>query len=147
MMVASGRGAQLGIFLKGYRALEAIRNVDTVVFDKTGTLTTGHLSVTGVTAAVGWQPDDVLAYAAAVESGSEHAIATAILGATDRREPVTGFRALPGNGVTGTVGPVGQTVTVEVGRPKWVGREGVPDPVDVARAPPRPWADRCSGVG
>ena len=134
MMVASGRGAQLGIFLKGYRALEAIRNVDTVVFDKTGTLTTGHLSVTGVTAADGWQPDDVLAYAAAVESGSEHAIATAILGATERREPVTGFRALPGNGVTGAVGPAAGTVTVEVGRPKWVGREAsVPAPVDAAR--------------
>ncbi len=44
MMVASGRGAQLGIFLKGYRALEAIRAIDTVVFDKTGTLTTGHLA-------------------------------------------------------------------------------------------------------
>ena len=54
MMVASGRGAQLGIFLKGHRALEASRAVDTVVFDKTGTLTTGHLTVTAVTAAPGW---------------------------------------------------------------------------------------------
>ena len=134
MMVASGRGAQLGIFLKGYRALEAIRNVDTVVFDKTGTLTTGHLAVTAVTAAEGWQPDDVLTYAAAVESGSEHAIATAILRATDRREPMTGFRALPGNGVTGTVGADREAATVEVGRPKWVGREArVPEPVDSAR--------------
>ena len=78
MMVASGRGAQLGIFLKGYRALEAIRSIDTVVFDKTGTLTTGHLAVTAVTAADGWRSDEVLALAAAVESGSEHAIATAI---------------------------------------------------------------------
>ncbi|HMZ15476.1 MAG TPA: cation-translocating P-type ATPase, partial [Mycobacterium sp.] len=81
MMVASGRGAQLGIFLKGYRALEAIRSIDTVVFDKTGTLTTGHLAVTAVTAADGWRSDEVLALAAAVESGSEHAIATAILAA------------------------------------------------------------------
>ena len=59
MMVASGRGAQLGIFLKGYRALEAIRTIDTVVFDKTGTLTTGHLAVTAVTPADGWRPGEV----------------------------------------------------------------------------------------
>ena len=65
MMVASGRGAQLGIFLKGYRTLEAIRTVDTVVFDKTGTLTTGHLAVTAVTPAPGWSDDEVLAAAAA----------------------------------------------------------------------------------
>ena len=70
MMVASGRGAQLGIFLKGHRALEASRAVDTVVFDKTGTLTTGHLSVTAVTPADGWAAAEVLACAAAVESGS-----------------------------------------------------------------------------
>ena len=62
MMVASGRGAQLGIFLKGYRALEAIRAVDTVVFDKTGTLTTGHLAVTAVTAAPGWDAAEALAW-------------------------------------------------------------------------------------
>ena len=119
MMVASGRGAQLGIFLKGYRALEAIRTVDTVVFDKTGTLTTGHLAVTAVTPADGWHPDEVLAVAAAVESGSEHAIAAAILAATEQRNPVEDFRALPGRGVTGTVG----TRRVEVGRPLWVARD------------------------
>ncbi len=119
MMVASGRGAQLGIFLKGYRALEAIRAIDTVVFDKTGTLTTGHLAVTAVTAVEGWESDELLAVAAAVESGSEHAIATAILSATDERVPVEDFRAIPGRGVTGTV--VGRAV--EVGRPAWVGRD------------------------
>ena len=130
MMVASGRGAQLGIFLKGYRALEAIRNVDTVVFDKTGTLTTGHLSVTAVAAAEGARPEDVLALAAAVESGSEHAIATAILAATDELTPVADFRALPGRGVTGTVG--GRRVAV--GRPSWIGRDGtIPAEVESAR--------------
>ncbi|MCI4676401.1 heavy metal translocating P-type ATPase [Candidatus Mycolicibacterium alkanivorans] len=116
MMVASGRGAQLGIFLKGYRALEAIRAVDTVVFDKTGTLTTGHLAVTDVTAADGWQSDEVLALAAAVEVASEHAVAVAIATVTDDRGPVEDFRAHAGRGVTGTV--AGRRVVV--GRPSWV---------------------------
>ncbi|MCB0925587.1 MAG: copper-translocating P-type ATPase [Mycobacterium sp.] len=130
MMVASGRGAQLGIFLKGYRALEAIRAVDTVVFDKTGTLTTGHLAVTAVTAADGWHAREVLALAAAAESGSEHAIAAAILAAADERGTVEDFHATPGRGVSGTVG--GRRV--EVGRPSWVGRGRiVPVPVAAAR--------------
>lgn len=130
MMVASGRGAQLGIFLKGYRALEAIRAIDTVVFDKTGTLTTGHLAVTSVSVADGWASADLLALAAAVESGSEHAIATAVLGATDERTPVEDFRALPGRGVTGVVGHR----KVEVGRPTWIGRDkAVPESVESAR--------------
>lgn len=130
MMVASGRGAQLGIFLKGYRALEAIRGIDTVVFDKTGTLTTGHLAVIAVTPADGWRSDDVLALAAAVESGSEHAIATAILAAADEPDPVANFRALPGRGVTGMVGPR----RVDVGRPSWIGVDKVvPGSVAAAR--------------
>lgn len=129
MMVASGRGAQLGIFLKGYRALEAIRAVDTVVFDKTGTLTTGRLAVTDVTPAEGWNRDDVLAVAAAVESGSEHAIAAAILASVGDREPVGEFRALPGRGVVGTV----RSRRVEVGRPSWVARDAtVPESVAAA---------------
>ena len=130
MMVASGRGAQLGIFLKGYRALEAIRSIDTVVFDKTGTLTTGHLAVTAVTAADGWRSDDVLALAAAVESGSEHAIATAILAAAGEPDPVADFHALPGRGVSGMVG----SRRVDVGRPSWIGLDRVvPESVAAAR--------------
>ena len=130
MMVASGRGAQLGIFLKGYRALEAIRSIDTVVFDKTGTLTTGHLAVTAVTAADGWRSDEVLALAAAVESGSEHAIATAILAAAGEPDPVADFRALPGRGVSGMVG----SRRVDVGRPSWIGLDRVvPESVAAAR--------------
>ena len=125
MMVASGRGAQLGIFLKGYRALEAIRAVDTVVFDKTGTLTTGHLAVTDVTAADGWCADEVLALAAAVEVASEHAVAVAIATATDDRRPVEDFRAHAGRGVTGTVW--GRRVVV--GRPSWVRGDAPLSPV------------------
>lgn len=130
MMVASGRGAQLGIFLKGHRALEAIRAVDTVVFDKTGTLTTGHLAVTEVTVADGAHSDEILALAAAVEVASEHAVAVAITTATDERRPVGDFRAHPGRGVLGTVS--GHHVTV--GRPSWVaGQADVPESVQSAR--------------
>jgi len=122
MMVASGRGAQLGIFLKGYRALEAIRAVDTVVFDKTGTLTIGRPTVTEVTVTEGWQRSEVLAVAAAVESASEHAVAVAITTALADAEPpeVTEFVATAGRGVSGLV----DGRRVEVGRPAWVTRGG-----------------------
>lgn len=133
MMVASGRGAQLGIFLKGYRALEAIRSVDTVVFDKTGTLTTGRLTVTTVTAAEGWDAVEIVAMAAAVERASEHAVAVAIAAYVDDSDSpgrVADFRALPGNGVTGLV--AGRAVAV--GRPSWVrGGDPVPGAIEAAR--------------
>ncbi|WP_285031218.1 heavy metal translocating P-type ATPase [Mycolicibacterium sp. lyk4-40-TYG-92] len=130
MMVASGRGAQLGIFLKGHRSLEAIRAVDTVVFDKTGTLTTGHLAVTAVTAVDGWADEDVLALAAAVESASEHAVAVAITTAAPEHEAVTDFQAVPGRGVVGTVGER----EVRVGKPSWAaGRAVVPAVLAEAR--------------
>lgn len=130
MMVASGRGAQLGIFLKGYRALEAIRSVDTVVFDKTGTLTTGHLTVTAVTPARGFQAAEIVELAAAVESGSEHAISGAILAAAGDHAEVQEFRAWAGRGVTGLV----EGRTVEVGRSSWIAQDrAVPEAVAAAR--------------
>lgn len=130
MMVASGRGAQLGIFLKGHRSLEAIRAVDTVVFDKTGTLTTGHLAVTAVTAADGWESDDVLALAAAVESASEHAVAVAITTSAPEHAEVVDFQAVPGRGVVGTVGER----EVRIGKPSWAaGRAAVPAPLAEAQ--------------
>lgn len=124
MMVASGRGAQLGIFLKGYGSLEATRAVDTVVFDKTGTLTTGQLTVSSVVAAPGWHVDQVLELAATVEAASEHAVALAIAASIlvsnpvskARREPVVDFRAVAGRGVCGTV--AGRAV--RVGKPSWI---------------------------
>ncbi len=123
MMVASGRGAQLGIFLKGHRALEAIRAVDTVVFDKTGTLTTGQPQVITVVVAEGWNEDDVLAHAAAVESASEHPVAHAIVNARAGRDiaDVEEFQSFAGHGVAGSV----DGVTVAVGRPAWVTRDRV----------------------
>ncbi|WP_225433631.1 heavy metal translocating P-type ATPase [Mycolicibacterium mucogenicum] len=130
MMVASGRGAQLGIFLKGHRSLEAIRAVDTVVFDKTGTLTTGHLAVTAVTAADGWESDDVLALAAAVESASEHAVAVAITTSAPEHAEVVDFQAVPGRGVVGTVGER----EVRIGKPSWAaGGAAVPAALAEAR--------------
>ncbi len=130
MMVASGRGAQLGIFLKGYRALEAIKAVDTVVFDKTGTLTVGHPVVTEVTAAPGCDGDEVLALAAAVETASEHALAVAITtAATEVPGSVTDFAAIAGSGVTGLV----DGRRVAVGRPSWVARSA-PIPTELADA-------------
>ncbi|MEU0529044.1 heavy metal translocating P-type ATPase [Amycolatopsis tolypomycina] len=102
MLVASGRGAQLGVFLKGHRAIEAARAVDTVVLDKTGTVTTGRMAVAGL------YPDgEVLRFAAAVEQASEHLIAAAIVAEARKTigdlPSVTGFGALPGLGAHGEV--------------------------------------------
>jgi heavy metal translocating P-type ATPase len=127
--VASGRGAQLGIFLKGHNALEATRAVDTVVFDKTGTLTSGQLAVGAVVAAPGSTAEEVLELAAAVEAASEHAIGLAIAAATRRREPVADFRAVPGRGVSGTV--AGRKV--RVGKPAWIASSGAAGALTAAR--------------
>ena len=132
MMVASGRGAQLGIFLKGHKALESTRTVDTVVFDKTGTLTTGRLTVSAVTAAHGWVGEDVLRLAAAVESASEHGVGIAIAAASDVDhvdDGVDDFRAIPGRGVTGTV--AGRAV--RVGKPSWIAPLGASAAMVAAR--------------
>ena len=117
MLVACGRGAQLGIFLKGHQSLEATRAVDTVAFDKTGTLTTGKLAVSAVTAAPGWDADEVLELAAAVEAASEHAVGLTIAAAAPQRDSVADFRAVPGRGVSGTV----RGRAVRVGKPTWIG--------------------------
>ncbi|MGO9508876.1 MAG: heavy metal translocating P-type ATPase [Mycobacterium sp.] len=130
MMVASGRGAQLGIFIKGYRALETIHGIDTVVFDKTGTLTVGQLTVSAVTTTGGRDAEDVLALASAVEAASEHAIATAIVAASPDPQPVNDFAAIAGCGVSAVVGEH----RLEVGKPSWITRCVAADPVlDTAR--------------
>ncbi len=108
LLVASGQGARLGIFFKGYQALEASRQVDTVVLDKTGTLTTGTMAVTHVDVAEGVDRSSVLLWAGAVEQASEHLVAKAITAAA-RAEvgslpPVASFTAMPGLGTHGIVG-------------------------------------------
>ncbi len=107
LVVASGRGAQLGIFIKGYQALEASRTVDTVVLDKTGTVTTGRMTVTDIKAADGTARNDLLRYAGSVEQASEHAVAAAVtaLARTGKIPLATAdaFAALPGLGARGIV--------------------------------------------
>ena len=132
MMVASGRGAQLGIFIKGYRALETIHGIDTVVFDKTGTLTAGQLTVSAVTTTGGRDAEDVLALASAVEVASEHAVARAISKAiaSPDPQPVDDFAVIGGCGVSGMV----REHRVEVGKPSWITRAVTADAVlDTAR--------------
>jgi len=103
LLVGTGRGAQLGILIKGPEVLEQTRRIETVVFDKTGTVTTGRMEFEDVVAAPGEDRDRVLALAAAVESGSEHPVARAIVRAVPRPLPVTGFVNRPGIGVEGVV--------------------------------------------
>jgi Cu+-exporting ATPase len=105
VMVGLGRGARAGILVRNAEELELLEKVDTVVVDKTGTLTEGRPAVTAVAPERGWSEDEVLRLAAALERGSEHPLAGAILAAARDRgiEPprATGFRAHPGLGLTG----------------------------------------------
>ena len=107
LMVGTGRGAQLGILIKGPEALERTQRIDTVVLDKTGTITSGQMTLVGVVPAEGVDPDELLRLAGALEAGSEHPIARAIAaGAADRVGPlpaVEGFTNLEGLGVQGVV--------------------------------------------
>ena len=111
LLVGTGRGAQLGLLIKGPEILESTKKVDTIVLDKTGTVTTGTMSVTDVTA-INYSETEILEFAAAVESASEHPIAQAIAKASDH-EQVTDFQNTAGQGVTGVV----RGHEVRVGRP------------------------------
>jgi Cu+-exporting ATPase len=112
LMVGTGRGAQLGIVIRGPEILEQTRRVDTVVLDKTGTVTTGRMALVGVIPAEGESAADVLRRAAAVEAGSEHPIGRAIAVAGPSAAPITDFRNDAGRGVQGVV----EGHTVAVGR-------------------------------
>ncbi len=106
LLVGTGRGAQLGILIKGPQVLESTRRIDTVVLDKTGTVTTGRMSVVDVRPADGASLDEVLRLVGALEHGSEHPIARAIAGYAAQRAPlpdVEDFRNHGGLGVTGVV--------------------------------------------
>ena len=86
LMVGTGRGAQVGILIKGPEVLESTRRIDTIVLDKTGTVTTGTMTLLEVITPTGEQPDEVLRLAGALEESSEHPIANAI--ATGARDKV-----------------------------------------------------------
>jgi P-type Cu+ transporter len=103
LMVGTGRGAQLGIVIRGPEVLEQTRRADTVVLDKTGTVTTGRMTLVGVVPASGETADDVLRRAAAVEAASEHPIGRAIVAAAPDVPAVTGFGSDTGVGVHGVV--------------------------------------------
>ena len=123
ILVGTGRGAQLGIVIKGPEVLESTRTIDTIVLDKTGTVTTGKMSLADVAAADGDDPAEVLRLAGAVEDASEHPLAAAI--AADARErlgplpPVTEFTSHHGQGVSGVV----DGRAVAAGRAGWLQAE------------------------
>ena len=107
LVVGTGRGARLGLLLRDASVLERAARVTSVVFDKTGTLTTGHPAVTELLPVEGVPEEVLLSTLAALESGSEHPLAKAVLAAASGRglrvERASGVAAVPGGGVTGTV--------------------------------------------
>ncbi|MEC8762060.1 MAG: heavy metal translocating P-type ATPase [Actinomycetota bacterium] len=106
LLVGSGRGAQLGILIKGPQILESTRRVDTVVLDKTGTVTEGRMTLVDVLPVPGEDAAEVLRLAGAVESASEHPIARAIAGSAAAGGPlpeVESFSSVAGRGATGVV--------------------------------------------
>jgi len=132
LVVACGRGAQLGIFIKGYQALEASRSVDTVLLDKTGTLTTGVMAVAGVQPAAGTGRDVLLRRLGAVEHASGHPVASAIsLFAQAETGPLPAagaFQVLPGLGARGVV----DGAEVIGGREKLFSDRGITIPCELA---------------
>jgi Cu+-exporting ATPase len=138
LLVGSGRGAQLGVLIRGPEILENTRRVDTIVLDKTGTVTTGRMTVVAVVAQ-GMTEDAVLLAAGALENASEHPVGRAISRAAserdDRTELVSGFVNTRGLGVRGQVAGA----DVLVGRPGWV-LATITDPAPTA------WLDAFVGT-
>ena len=134
LLVGTGRGAQLGVLIKGPEVLESTRRVDTIVLDKTGTVTTGRMTLLDVIPAEGEDPTEVLRLAAAVEEASEHPIAQAIVrGATERigaLPAVDDFQNVQGRGVTGVV----DSHAVIAGRPSLLADWALDLDADLARA-------------
>jgi Cu+-exporting ATPase len=128
LLVGTGRGAQLGILIRGPEVLENTRHIDTIVLDKTGTVTSGRMKIADVVAH-GITEDDLMAMAGAVENASEHPVARAIaVSATARLDdvaPVSDFRNERGLGVSGRV----KGRHVFVGRPTWLSSAGGATPV------------------
>jgi len=108
IMVASGRGAQLGVLFRDAQAIEALRDIDTLVVDKTGTLTVGRPALDRVLATGGLTQDAILGLAAGLEKSSEHPLARAIVAASQARgitpAHVTDFASVTGKGITGIAG-------------------------------------------
>ena len=125
IMVGTGRGAELGVLIKGVEVLERTRRITTVVFDKTGTLTRGEMTLTDALPAAGQDEGELLAQAGAVEADSEHPIGQAIAVAARQRvgalPRVAGFQALAGRGARADI----DGTTVWVGRRKLLADVGL----------------------
>ncbi|MEV7292112.1 heavy metal translocating P-type ATPase [Streptomyces microflavus] len=135
LMVGTGRGAQLGILIKGPEVLETTRRVDTIVLDKTGTVTTGKMTLLTVHTAQDTEENTVLRLAGALEHSSEHPIAQAVAtGAADRLGATLptpeDFANIPGLGVQGVV----EGHTVLVGRPRLLADAGIALPPELTAA-------------
>ncbi|MEU1373784.1 heavy metal translocating P-type ATPase [Streptomyces triculaminicus] len=134
LLVGTGRGAQLGILIKGPEVLETTRGVDTIVLDKTGTVTTGRMTLLAVRTADGEDEKKVLRLAGALEHASEHPVARAVAGAAAAKVgalPVPeDFAGVPGLGVRGVV----DGHAVLVGRRKLLAEAGVVLPPALERA-------------
>ena len=120
LLVGTGRGAQLGLLIRGPEVIEKSRSLDTIIVDKTGTLTTGAMQVSAVMSAAGVSESDVLDLALSLERGSEHPIGRAIVAHAAERESteraITNFVARIGLGVEGQQ----DGVSVSAGTPEWV---------------------------
>jgi Cu+-exporting ATPase len=136
LLVGTGRGAQLGIVIKGPQVLESTRGIDTVVLDKTGTVTTGRMSLVDVVTADGVESAELLRIAGALEAASEHPVAQAVAAGAGERlagplPEVVGFRNRQGLGVEGIV----DGHAAVAGRPAWL-TDGLalPVPPELLRA-------------
>ncbi len=132
LLVGTGRGAQLGILIKGPQVLESTRRVDTIVLDKTGTVTTGRMTLVAAVPAAGITEDELLGLAGAAETGSEHPIAKAIVtGARDQTGVLPtpeSFASTDGLGVQALI----DGKVVLVGRPRWLADEwAIPLPAEL----------------
>ena len=142
LMVGTGRGAQLGILVKGPEALEQARTLDVVLLDKTGTVTTGAMTLRDVVAASDEDADRVLRLAASLEHASEHPVARAVAAAATDLLGVEDFANVEGLGVTGTV----DGLDVVVGRPGLLAERGLPLSSDLERAVDAARADGGTAV-
>ena len=137
IMVASGKGAQIGVLFRNAEAIEALQRVDTVVVDKTGTLTEGRPRVESVLAVDGLNQKDVLGLAAALEKASEHPLAEAVVAAAadagEDPRPIEEFRSHTGKGISGRV--AGRAVAV--GNTAMLAELGISE---------NPFFDRVSGM-
>ena len=125
LMVGSGIGAERGVLIRSGEAIQKFKDLRVIVLDKTGTITRGEPSLTDIIAAEDFQQDDVLAYAAAVEAGSEHPLGRAIVEGARKKElnveKVKGFEAITARGVQGEV----SGKKVQVGNRKLLEESGI----------------------